>query len=82
MQPPTHHTWSRATSWRLSRSWWRRHRRTATVVFHSAVLPYVAPGHRQRFVDLVQDLDVTWISNEGEAVVPAIRDQLPRSADG
>ena len=52
------------------------------VVFHSAVLPYLDPDHRQRFVDLVQGLDVTWISNEGEAVLPEVKEQLPRSAEG
>ncbi|WP_404321045.1 DUF2332 domain-containing protein [Arthrobacter luteolus] len=52
------------------------------VVFHSAVLPYLDPDHRQRFVDRVQDLDVTWISNEGEAALPAVTKQLPRSAEG
>ena len=52
------------------------------VVFHSAVLPYLDPDHRQRFVDLVQGLDVAWISNEGEAATPAVKAQLPRSAEG
>ncbi|MBF4992753.1 DUF2332 domain-containing protein [Arthrobacter gandavensis] len=52
------------------------------VVFHSAVLPYVEPDHRQRSVDLVQELNVTWISNEGEGVLPEIKSQLPRSAEG
>lgn len=52
------------------------------VVFHSAVLPYLDPDHRQRFVDLVQGLGVVWISHEGEAAIPAVREQLPRSAEG
>ena len=52
------------------------------VVFHSAVLPYLDPDHRQRFVDLVQGLDVIWISNEGESVLPTVKAQLPRSAEG
>lgn len=52
------------------------------VVFHSAVLPYLDPDHRRRFVDLVKGLDVTWISNEGEAALPEIKDQLTRSAEG
>ena len=51
------------------------------VVFHSAVLPYLDPGQRQRFAELVQDLDVIWISNEGEAALPAVKAQLPRSAE-
>ncbi|WP_091608573.1 DUF2332 domain-containing protein [Arthrobacter koreensis] len=52
------------------------------VVLHSAVLPYLDPDHRRRFVDLVKGLDVTWISNEGEAALPEIKDQLTRSAEG
>ena len=52
------------------------------VVFHSAVLPYLDPNHRQRFVDLVQGLDVIWISNEGEAAIPVVKAQLPGSAEG
>ncbi|MEB7504933.1 DUF2332 domain-containing protein [Arthrobacter koreensis] len=52
------------------------------VVFHSAVLPYLEAEHRQRFVDRVQDLNVTWISNEGEAALPAVKNQLTRSAEG
>lgn len=52
------------------------------VVFHSSVLVYLDPERRSRFVDLVQSLDVTWISNEGEQTVPAIAARLPRSAGG
>ncbi|MER2134453.1 MAG: DUF2332 domain-containing protein [Arthrobacter sp.] len=52
------------------------------VVFHSAVLPYLEAEHRQRFADRVQELDVTWISNEGEAALPAVQNQLPHSAEG
>ncbi|MGW9404191.1 DUF2332 domain-containing protein [Arthrobacter sp. NPDC055585] len=52
------------------------------VVFHSAVLPYLEPAHRQRFIDRVQDLSVTWVSNEGEAALPSVQEQLPRSAEG
>lgn len=52
------------------------------VVFHSAVLVYLEPERRQRFVDLVQSLDVVWISNEGEHVLPEISRQLPCSGDG
>ena len=52
------------------------------VVFHSAVLPYLELDHRQSFVDLVQSLDVIWISNEGEAAIPSVKAQLPRGADG
>lgn len=52
------------------------------VVFHSAVLVYLEPEHRQRFVDLVRSLDVIWISNEGEQVLPEITERLPSSAEG
>lgn len=52
------------------------------VVFHSAVLPYLDPDHRRRFVALVKGLDLIWISNEGEAALPEIKDQLTRSAEG
>lgn len=52
------------------------------VVFHSSVLVYLDPEHRRRFVDLVQSLNVTWISNEGEGSVPSIAARLPRSAGG
>ncbi|MFZ3454296.1 DUF2332 domain-containing protein [Arthrobacter sp. 7Tela_A1] len=52
------------------------------VVFHSAVLPYLEADHRQRFVDRVQGLDVIWVSNEGEAALPMVNKQLPRSAEG
>jgi len=46
------------------------------VVFHSAVLVYLSSEQRQQFVDLVTSLDVTWISNEGVTVLPAIDAQL------
>ena len=42
------------------------------VVFHSAVLAYLPPEDRRRFVDVVRGLPVRWVSNEGPAVVPSI----------
>ena len=42
------------------------------VVFHTAVLAYVAPADRERFLDTVRALDAVWISNEGPAVFPRI----------
>jgi hypothetical protein len=39
-----------------------------TVVFHSAVLSYLARDERERFVDEVIDAGVTWISYEGVGV--------------
>jgi hypothetical protein len=42
------------------------------VVFHSAVLTYVPPHARARFVDLVRALPGHWLSNEGLRVLPMI----------
>lgn len=39
------------------------------VIFHSAVLAYLDPGDRGRFVELVRGLPGHWISNEGHGVV-------------
>ena len=47
------------------------------VVFHSAVLTYVSPEQRQRFVDQVASLPGHWISNEGPAVLPAVTARIP-----
>ncbi len=41
------------------------------VVLHSAVLAYVPPDARERFVDLVGTLPGHWLSNEGARVMPA-----------
>ena len=46
------------------------------VIFHSAVLAYVAPANHQRFVDAVRGLDAVWISNESPAVLPFIAAKL------
>lgn len=46
------------------------------VVFHSAVLSYVAPEHRDRFVRAVRELGVVWISNESPPVLPEIAAKL------
>lgn len=40
------------------------------VVFHSAVLAYLSPGARARFVEMVTALRGYWVSNEGPAVLP------------
>jgi len=49
------------------------------VVFHSAVLAYVAePALRTRFAETVRDLGAVWISNEAPGVFPFIRDRLVR----
>jgi hypothetical protein len=39
------------------------------VVYHSAVLAYVAPERRRVFADLVRGLDAAWLSNEGPRVL-------------
>jgi len=42
------------------------------VVFHSAVLAYVTPGDRMRFVEQVRTLPGHWISNEAPRALPEI----------
>lgn len=51
------------------------------VVFHSAVLTYVAPEGRRRFVDQVADLPGHWISNEGPAVLPELAARVPAARE-
>jgi len=49
------------------------------VVFHSAVLAYVAdPEQRTAFVDNVRQLGAVWISNETPGVFPHIAERLER----
>ena len=48
------------------------------VVFHSAVLAYVAAAARQQFVDVVRGLGAVWISNESPAVFPEIASRVRR----
>ena len=40
------------------------------VIYHSAVLAYLAPGDRRRFAAIVRALRAVWLSNEGPGVVP------------
>ncbi len=40
------------------------------VVVSSAAIVYLMPEPRARFIELVQQLDATWISNEGAGIVP------------
>lgn len=40
------------------------------VIFHSAVLAYVAPADREKFAAVVRKLDAVWLSNEGPRVLP------------
>ena len=51
------------------------------VVLHSAVLAYLDAPARSRFVAAIQDLDATWVSNEGQLVVPGVADRLPPASD-
>lgn len=48
------------------------------VVYHSAVLAYVAEPQRQQFADTVRELGAVWLSNEGSRVLPGIA--VPRHA--
>jgi hypothetical protein len=53
------------------------------VVFHSAVLVYLEPERRAQFVELMRSTpEVTWVSNEGERVLPAVAEQLTAPANG
>jgi hypothetical protein len=47
------------------------------VVYHTAVLGYVAPSERDRFAQTVRALGAVWISNEPPAVFPAMRAHAP-----
>ncbi|MFY9930568.1 MAG: DUF2332 domain-containing protein [Streptosporangiaceae bacterium] len=48
------------------------------VVFHSAVLAYVAPPDRERFAGIVKELGATWLSNEAPGVVPGLPGEFRR----
>jgi hypothetical protein len=52
------------------------------VVFHSAVLVYVAPDDRRRFTRIVRDLGAVWISNESPPVLPEIAARLNAEPPG
>lgn len=47
------------------------------VVFHSAVLAYVAAGDRQAFTERVRDLPGHWIAHEAPGVVPGLPESVP-----
>ena len=48
------------------------------VIFHTAVLNYVTPADkRDRFVELVGEIDAVWISNESPKVFPEIAAAAP-----
>ncbi|HEX5295600.1 MAG TPA: DUF2332 family protein [Streptosporangiaceae bacterium] len=42
------------------------------VIYHSAVLAYVAPEDRERFAGIVRSLAAVWFSNEAPGVVPGV----------
>ncbi|MAB20301.1 MAG: hypothetical protein CMH33_05230 [Microbacterium sp.] len=53
------------------------------VVFHSAVLVYLAEERRTEFARLMQSMnEVTWISNEGAGVLPFIMKQVDDEVRG
>ncbi|MFT2750249.1 DUF2332 domain-containing protein [Clavibacter sp. Sh2036] len=53
------------------------------VVFHSSVLSYVDPDARQRFAAIMRACTrATWVSNEGERVLPRVAERLDRPARG
>lgn len=47
------------------------------VVIHTAVLAYFQRQRRADFEALMAELPVRWIANEGDRVMPAIRDRIP-----
>lgn len=51
------------------------------VVFHSAVLVYLSPSDRARFVSTVTDLPGHWISNEGSSIDLGNGEKLPTPKD-
>lgn len=53
------------------------------VVFHSSALVYLDPVRRAQFIELMHSLPgVTWISNEGERVLPTVSGDLVTPARG
>lgn len=42
------------------------------VIFHTAVLNYVAPKVREDFATLVNDLGAEWLANEGASILPEV----------
>ncbi|RBY82114.1 DUF2332 domain-containing protein [Geodermatophilus sp. TF02-6] len=50
---------------------------SSAVVFHTALLPYVPLAQRKAFVELVRELPVRWIAQEGPGALPEVEAQLP-----
>jgi hypothetical protein len=57
-------------------------REATLVIFHSAVLAYVAPARREEFGRTVRSLDAVWISNEAPGVVAGAASLAGPSPDG
>jgi hypothetical protein len=51
------------------------------VVFHSAVMPYLSPEDRTRFIDVVSQLPAVWVSFEGLGVLPEIDARLMQESE-
>jgi hypothetical protein len=51
------------------------------VVFHSAVMPYLSPEDRTRFIKVVSGLSAIWISFEGLGVLPDIDARLMKESE-
>ena len=45
---------------------------TRLVIFHTAVLNYVAPEDRKEFATLVKDIGAEWLANEGASILPEV----------
>jgi hypothetical protein len=54
---------------------------STVVVFHTAVLAYLDAAARDEFVELVTELPVRWISQEGAGVLPGVAARLPETPD-
>lgn len=52
------------------------------VVLHSAVLAYLEVERRLRFAEIMKELAVVWLSNEGPSVIPSVRAALDRPLPG
>jgi hypothetical protein len=55
---------------------------TTVVVFHTAVLPYVPGAERARFAEMVRELPVRWIAQEGPGALPDVDARAPGEARG
>jgi hypothetical protein len=51
------------------------------VVFHSAVMPYLSPEDRTRFIDVVSQVPAVWVSFEGLGVLPEIDARLMQESE-